>query len=296
MSKQKLKGPAQIAGAVSMRSLDAVFRKPLTSTMPVPEMVFIEHLIGAIAFLPVLIRNWKKTLKIRFKDWLYLIGIGAGGSALGLFCFTEAFKFGNPSVVILLQKTQPIIAVLLAAVLLKEKLTKRFVLLAGVILVSSFFVAFPDANVNMQSVEFGAILFALLASLFWGSSTVFGKHLIKKIEFPHLTALRYTIGLAMTIVLLLVIGPSEGFMNFAYANIVPLSIMALLTGGVIPLMLYYRGLSSTKAKVATFAELAYPVAAVIVNWTFLDFKLNTIQLIAGAVMLGAVALLALKEN
>lgn len=292
----KLKGPAQIAGAVSMRSLDAIFRKPLTGTMPVPEMVFMEHLIGTIAFLPVLFRNWKKTLAIKAKDWAYLIAIGAGGSALGLFCFTEAFKFGNPSVVILLQKTQPIIAVLLAAFLLKEKITKRFVLWAAVILVASFFLAFPDMSIQMQSVEFGAVIFALLAAIFWGSSTVFGRALTQNFDFPHLTALRYTIGLATMFVILMIIGPSETFITMAYANIIPLSLMALITGGVIPLMLYYRGLTETKAKIATFAELAYPVSAVAVNWVVLDATLNSVQLLAGACLVIGVAMMALQEN
>lgn len=292
----KLKGPAQIATAVSMRSLDTLFRKPLTGQMPVVEMVLVEHIIGALAFLPVLLRNRRKTAGITLRDWAYLLGIGAGGSALGLFFFTEAFKYGNPNVVILLQKTQPIIAVILAAWLLKEKITKRFTLLAAVTLLSSFFIAFPTGSADIGGASFSAAICALLAALFWGSSTVFGKALTKKLEFPFLTALRYWIGLAAAFILLLIIGPSAQFMQLASANIIPLALMALFTGGVIPLMLYYRGLSSTKAKIATFAEMAYPVTAVAVNWAVLGFTLDIVQIVAGGALLAAVALMALETE
>ncbi len=292
----KLKGPVQIAAAVSMRSLDTIFRKPLTGHMPVVEMVLAEHAIGALAFLPVLLRNWKKAVGIGLRGGLYLIGIGAGGSALGLFFFTEAFKYGNPSVAILLQKTQPIIAVILAAWLLGERVTKRFALLAAIALASSFFIAFPGGAVSLTSAGIRATAYALLAALFWGSSTVFGRALTRSFEFPVLTALRYWVGLATSAALLLIIGPSAQFMQLAFWNIVPLSLMALFTGGVIPLMLYYKGLSTTKAKVATFAEMAYPVAAVAVNWAVLGFTLDAVQIVSGAALLAAIALMALGES
>ena len=37
--------------------------------------------------------------------------------------FTESFHFLNPSLVILLQKLQPVVAILLAAIVLKEPIT-----------------------------------------------------------------------------------------------------------------------------------------------------------------------------
>ncbi|RYZ75310.1 MAG: hypothetical protein EOP06_32540, partial [Proteobacteria bacterium] len=49
---------------------------------------------------------------------------------------------------------------------------------------------------------------------------------------------------------------------------------------------YYRGMQVTKASVACWLELFYPVTAVTVNWIFLGSTLNVPQ-IAGCVVLVA---------
>lgn len=42
-----------------------------------------------------------------------------------------------------------------------------------------------------------------------------------------------------------------------------------IVAGLISLLVYYYGLRSTKASIATLCELAYPFAATIVNWKVL---------------------------
>ena len=65
-----------------------------------------------------------------------------------------------------------------------------------------------------------------------------------------------------------------------------------VTSGVVSLFIYYRGLSYTKASVATLAELGFPMAAVIVNWYFLKDALSLVQLLGMAILLFAVLKLA----
>ena len=49
-------------------------------------------------------------------QWVALLVTGWGGSALATLLFTTALVVGNPTVVILLQKTQPLFAIVLAAI------------------------------------------------------------------------------------------------------------------------------------------------------------------------------------
>ena len=56
-------------------------------------------------------------------------------------------------------------------------------------------------------------------------------------------------------------------------------------------LLYYRGLSGTKASYATLAEISFPASAVILNWVFLGVTVTANQL-AGFGLLWA-AILAL---
>ena len=61
-----------------------------------------------------------------------------------------------------------------------------------------------------------------------------------------------------------------------------------VTSGAVALFIYYRGLSYSKASVATVAELGFPLAAVVVNYTFLDATLSGMQVIGMMILLYAV--------
>jgi drug/metabolite transporter (DMT)-like permease len=52
------------------------------------------------------------------------------------------------------------------------------------------------------------------------------------------------------------------------------------------MMLYYRGLRTTPAPIATIAELAFPATALVVNYIWLDATINGWQM-AGFVLLWA---------
>ncbi|GAH27377.1 unnamed protein product [marine sediment metagenome] len=74
---------------------------------------------------------------------------------------------------------------------------------------------------------------------------------------------------------------------------------AVLTGGVLPLVLYYFGLKRSKATIAGLAELAFPLLAIFVNYFFLGYGLTTLQIIGAGILLVTVSMLSYintKEN
>jgi drug/metabolite transporter (DMT)-like permease len=71
----------------------------------------------------------------------------------------------------------------------------------------------------------------------------------------------------------------------------PISYMALISG-LGALVFYHFGLKRTPASVATFVELLFPFAAVLLNSFFLGATLSTIQIFAGIVLLYAVSRVA----
>ena len=54
------------------------------------------------------------------------------------------------------------------------------------------------------------------------------------------------------------------------------------------LLLYYRGLSGTKASYATLAEISFPASAVILNWVFLGAGVSANQILGFALLWGAI--------
>jgi drug/metabolite transporter (DMT)-like permease len=114
-------GPGLVLLAAMLWATDAPFRARLTHELPSNFIVFAEHGFDCLVAVPVLLLNWPDMRKLTRRDWAAVCFIAIGGSALGSIAFTESFHYVNPSVAILLQKVQPIVAILLAATLLGRR-------------------------------------------------------------------------------------------------------------------------------------------------------------------------------
>ena len=69
-----------------------------------------------------------------------------------------------------------------------------------------------------------------------------------------------------------------------------------IVAGFVSLLVYYYGLRSTRASVATLCELAYPLSAVLVNWVMLDATLSLMQVAGGAILLMAITRLGVVNE
>jgi drug/metabolite transporter (DMT)-like permease len=56
-------------------------------------------------------------------------------------------------------------------------------------------------------------------------------------------------------------------------------------------MLYYRGLRRTPASLATFAELAFPASALVINYVVLGATIDGVQLLGFVILWATIALL-----
>lgn len=266
-------GPAFVFVAAALWATDAPFRTHLTQTLNSNFIVLAEHAVSCLIAIPILLFNWGDVRKLSLREWVAVLAIAIGGSALAAIAFTESFHYVNPSVSILLQKVQPLIAISLAVGLLGEKLHKNFWLWAGIALVGAYFVSFPDLKPQLYEGEtfnpntIGALL-ALTAAALWGASTVFGKLVLRTAAFQTLTSLRFVIAFIFLIILNTAQHTYPAMSSVTTTDWFFIVIVAL-TSGVFSLFLYYYGLQFTKASIATIAELGFPLAAVFVNAYFI---------------------------
>ena len=131
---------------------DTLIRYPLLfGGSSAQQIVLFEHLILVVMIVAVFIFQRRKFNFLNRQTIVPFIVIGIFGSALGTLAFTEAFYLSNPTVVILLQKLQPLVAVTLAYVLLKEKISPRFFLWLGLALLGSFLLIWPDLQKLLSS-------------------------------------------------------------------------------------------------------------------------------------------------
>jgi drug/metabolite transporter, DME family len=266
-------GPALVFFAAMLWATDAPFRTHLTTELSSSFIVLAEHAVNLLFVIPVLFFNWRELARFSKREWLAILAIAIGGSALASLAFTQSFKYVNPSVAILLQKVQPLIAISLAALFLKEHMHKYFWIWAGVAIAGAYLISFP--NVVPQLYEGEAfnpnmlgVLFALLAAVLWGASTVLGKYALRVSSFQMLTALRFGIAFVFLFFMASVQDQVPPFASITATDWLFIAIVAMVSG-VASLSIYYYGLQFTKASVATLAELGFPLAAVFVNAYFI---------------------------
>ena len=295
--KKYLPALAVISAAI-LWSFDGILRQNLY-TLPSFLIVALEHLIGAIIFLPLLLKGWKEVSDLHQGGWISVLWISVCGGILGTFFYTKALSYVNfidLSVVVLLQKFQPIFAIALAAIILKEKITRRFLVLAVTAIVGGYFVTFGDQPLNEWSDKtIIAALLSLLAAFSWGSSTVLGKHALNRLSFKTVASLRLTVTAAIMFFILISTGGVETISQVSLENWKYIFIIVLTTGSL-ALFIYYYGLNHLPASHVTLYELFWPLSAVAMDWYIYGRVMSFVQLLGGAMLLGSILLLSSKNK
>ena len=254
-------GIVLVAIAASLWGLDALIRKPLAGSTEVATIVFGEHLVLAAITLPLLGGAAAAVLRLGWRYVLVAAVIGAGSSAVATILFTQAFVHGDAVTPLVLQKVQPLVAVVGARFVLGERPRPRFALFLVPALVGTWLMGVPKPlHPSLHGLE--PALLALGAAVLWALGTVLGRLLSQHIAFQHVVTLRFAFGLPASAIALLVLGApafASGHDSFWIA------VLALVTG-LIAMGLYYYGLRNVPAVAATLAELAFPVTAILVGY------------------------------
>ncbi len=292
-------GPLFIIIAALLWSVDALLRRSLY-VLPPATIVFYEHLIG-FAILLFFIPKWFPDLKkMTRKEWIAIGLVSLFSGALGTIFYTAALgkiNYIQFSVIVLLQQLQPIWAISAAAILLKEKITKKFILWAGVALVAAYFVNFKDMTVNLQTGSGTAIagLFAVLAGMLWGSSTAISKYVLNKVHFLTATALRFAIAPIFALGFVLSMNQGASLTQVTIPQLQALLLIAFSTG-MLALAIYYYGLKRTPARVTTICELVWPASAVFIDYVYFHQTYSNTQILGIVVLLFAIYQIAWKNR
>src|SRR5918912_1145492 len=252
-----------------MWGTDAVLRVALLEVASPSQIVLLEHLVLLLYSVPAVVLGWRDFRDRGAPQWIGLLVIGWGGSAIATLLFTTAFAVGNPTVVILLQKTQPLFAIALAGILLRERLGWAYWPCFAVAMVGAYMISFGDLGpfAALSSAELLTAALALGAALLWGSSTVLGRLVLKDMPFYALTGARLLLAAPLLAGIVAVQGAVDG-LGAGFAAEPGRVVLLALIPGLLALLLYYRGLTGTRASYATLAELAFPETAVALTWTF----------------------------
>jgi len=284
-------GVVLVSIAATMWGLDGLIRKPLSHTTTATTIVFGEHVVLVACTITLLVPALASLWRAGPRYILAGILVGAGASAVATILFTQALFHGDFITVIVLQKSQPLIAVAGAWLVLGEQPRRGFAwfllpALAGIWLIALPHPFAPHARGLTPIAE------TLGAAALWGLGTVFGRYLGQKLAFEHVTTVRFAFGLVASACALPIVGVS------AWSNAHDsfyIALLALVTG-LLALGLYYYGLRRTPALLAALGELAFPVTATLVGIYVFNSSLRWTQWIGVAVTVGVVSLLPARRR
>lgn len=290
--------------AASMWGIDGVLLTPRYFSLgffDVKFIVFVSHLIPTIILSILFTKKYRKIKEFSYEDYKYYFLIALFGGTIGTLSIVKALQLSNYSLslVTIIQKAQPIFAIILAYIILKEKPKNKFYIVFIITLISLYILVF---GINMPNIlpenNIRAAFYSIIAAISFGSATVFGRKISIKYDFLTVTFYRF---LFTSII-------SGGILFFTSKNLIQtinvyISNKNIYTLTVIiafysltAILLYYKGMKTTKAMYATLCELFFPLTSVVVEAIFLKHYLSLIQIIAAIVLLISIVYLNIEKN
>ncbi len=293
-------GPWLVGLGAALWGTESAWRIPLNELFDAKVIVFWEHVLILMMFLPILVSRLHELPNIHARTWGFLLFSGFAGSAVGTIFFTLALKYGNPTVVNVILNIQPVISTIGAFLLFGDRLLQRFFFYAGVAIVAGVLVSVAHPTMIGVSFERAGLNlgagYALMCALFWGLSTVAGRGVMIGMSLGLASSMRIVVGLTCMTLILFAYGKLNGVALWPAAAqahpakaIVWLVLLASVSGGL-PLLIYFQGLRLTRASTAGYFEMMQTLAAVCITWGFFHASLHLHQVIAAIVLIGAVAM------
>jgi len=299
-----LLGASLIVIAAVMWGLDGVLLTPAYFSKfhfyDVNFIVFIAHAIPTLILSVLFFNQYKELKNFTKNDYIFFMLIALFGGTLGTLSIVKALQlseFSKFSIVILIQKAQPIFAVLLAFFILKERPSKRFYIVAAISLIAIYLLTFEfKSPALLPKNNILAAMYSLLAAFSFGSATVFGKKVVYKFSFLTSTFYRFFFTTVVTLFFVLFSGNTEKSLGLYFSNggLISLS-MFIAIFGLIAILIYYNGLKSVTASISTFCELAFPLTSVVTEAIVYKRFLSPVQLVAAVVLITSILYLNLGK-
>jgi len=297
----RIKGALAVAFSAMLWGVDGILLTPQLYNLNTAFVVFLLHLFPFVLMNMFFFKEYRHLKTMSRSDFLYFTLVALFGGALGTLAIVKSLfllNFNNLSVIVLLQKLQPVFAILLARIILKERMKRHFLLWASIALIAGYFMTFgwnlPDFSTNGIATVYAALL-SLLAAFSFGSSTVFSKKILGNYSFVTSTFFRYGFTTLIMLVIVLACGHIADFALVTSRNWLFVVLIGLTTGSG-AIFLYYYGLRNVKASISTFLELLYPITAIVLDYFVNHTKYSPVQWTAAFVMLFSIVMLNVNSK
>jgi len=288
-------GAFAVSLASALWGFDGVVLTPNLHGLDVGLVVFVIHLIPFAVMQPFFYKKYKELTTHSWKETGGMFLVALFGGSIGTICIVKSLflvNFNHLSVIVLLQKLQPVFAIILAAIFLKERMKPLFALWATFAIISGYFLTFglhlPQIGTNHNMIY--AALFALLAAFSFGSSTVFSKFSLNSFSFSSATFFRYGFTTFIMLIYMLFTWNWIQFRLITPQNWLIILLICATTGSG-AIFLYYYGLRRINAMTSTILELFFPISAVVFDYLINGQRFSLVQWTAASLMLFCIFML-----
>lgn len=257
------------------------------------QVVFLRMLLAAVLFGGFVLAKTKRLPTFRLRDIWCFIGTGIFNQLFFCLCYYTAIPMIGVSVASVLMYTSPVFAILLSAVLFREKINSRTVMalllaLSGCVLVSG-------VVGGAHALPLAGILLGLGSGLTYAFSGIFNKFALQR-GYSSETISFYTFvfcALGAAPLAFMEPFPALGGMELALTG-GNLFGMALLCG-IFPTFLYATGLKGVSPGRASLFTSSEPAVATLLGVLVLHEEL-TLLMIVGILLIVSVVILLSKEG
>ena len=272
--------PAELALLGAIWGSSFLFMRIAVGDFGAFALVEVRLALGALMLSPFL---WRAKAQLKASHWLRLLGIGMINSAAPFVLFAWAASRAPAGVVAISNATVVMFTSLVAFLLYGEKISKR----SAVGLVCGFVgVAVLASGKTSGGSVLPAALAGVLASILYGFGANFTRRYLADLP-PSAVAASTVLCAALVVAPLAVVTwPSTPISALSWLSAIMLG--ALCTG--LAYFLYYRLLYRIGAPRTSTVTYLVPLFGVVWAWVFLGEPLTLSMAIAGALILGGVAL------
>jgi len=251
---------------------------------------FLRVLIVAIFLtgLLLLLKDGSKLKSLTKKQWFLLVMIGFAGGSAPFLLFFRGLSLSNAAQCSFIHKTLFIWVAALAALFLKEKLDKKF-LLGGLFLLLGSLVLLKKLPHSLNQGD----LLVFLATLLWAAENIISKYTLRNLEGRIVAWGRMFFGASFILIFLLATNQFQLISNLKPRQISWVLITAIVLFGYVTT--WYRGLKLIPASQATAILLiGSPITTLL---SFIQTKqINPEKILSSIfIVFGILLVLELKE-
>lgn len=233
---------------------------------------FLKNVLVAIFLLSlVLFTKELKTTNLKKKQIYQLILIGLIGGSIPFLLFFKGLSMTSASVGGFIHKTLFIFASFFALIFLKEKIPKKMLIIALILIIGNFLL------LNLKSFSFGIGEFLILiATVMWGLENVISKNILKQLSGNLVALGRMFFGSLFILLFLIFTNKINIISSLTYNDVIWILLTSVLL--LFFVITYYNGLKYIKVSVATSILLLGSPITTLLSYLFSNYNISINEL------------------